>query len=141
MTVYFDTNVFIYLVTSTSAQHAISRQLLAICLEKEYQIATSVETVQEIIHYSKNIKQLEYGLAIADFVISTVDILLPLTSDVIKTYLDNAALYLSPSSRDLIHLSTCQQSELRVIVSADKVFFKFVDINAFTPEQFLAKYS
>lgn len=141
MTVYFDTNIFIYLATQKSAYHKICRQLLTVCLEKQFEIVTSVETIQEIIHYSKNIKELEFGLIMADFAITTTDTLIPLTPDIIQTYLSNAALFLSPSSRDLIHLSTCQQQEIRTIISSDNDFSKFVGIKAFTPQQFLAKYS
>lgn len=140
MTVYFDTNIFIYLSTVTSAHHKTCRQLLTLCLDKKFQIVTSVETVQEIIHYSKNIKELEFGLMIAEFVLTTVDTLLPLSPSIVQTYLDNAALYFSPSSRDLIHLSTCQEQEIKTMVTSDNDFSKFVDIDAYTPSQFITKY-
>lgn len=137
MTVYFDTNIYLYLVNPKSIYYQECKDLLKYCQKQNHQIVTSVETIQEIIHFAKNIKQLEFGLDAANLVLQITDQLIPFTESILATYLENAAIYFSPNSQDILHYSTCQSEDIKTLLTYDKDFSKFKDINPTKPSQFI----
>ena len=137
MTIYLDTNFFLYSSDEDSKYYEECIDLIKFCKEQKIMLITSVETVQEIIHYAKNIKQIERGLEIADFTLKAVDQLVPTTPETINLYLKKAEAYLRSSSRDLLHLATCLENNFKIVISFDKDFSKFSDIKVFTPTNFI----
>lgn len=141
MKVYFDTGIFLYLVNPSSIHHMECKELLGFCQEKGIQIATSVETVKEIVIYAKNTKQLEFGLEIAQLVTAISDYVIPTDTAVMKLFLKNSSAFLSPSGRDLIHLSICQSEGIKVLISYDSDMSKFKDLKSYLPPLFIKQYS
>ena len=141
MTIYLDTNIFLYASDETSAYYPECVQLLSFCRKSSIDLTTSVETIQEIINYSKNIKEIEKGMRIADFVLKVVDQFFPVDPSTIDIYLKQIETYYKPSSRDILHLATCIENDLKIAITYDKDFSKFKDVEANTPKGFLAKYS
>jgi predicted nucleic acid-binding protein len=141
MIIYLDTNFFLYLSDATSSFYSECKTIVSECQNKGIVMATSVETIQEIINYSKNVKELDNGLAIAERVIKIVDQLYPVYPSTIQIYLDQAEIYHKPSSRDLLHLAICIENNIKYVLTYDKDFMKFVDIEPLTPAVFMAKYS
>lgn len=130
---YLDTNFFLYLSDKSSPFHPTCTKFLRHCQKENILISTSAETIQEIIHYTKNTKQLEKGLKAAKQALSLVKVLLPVNKSTIDLYLKYAAIYKNASSRDLIHLAVCVENKIDKIITFDKDFAKFKEIKILLP--------
>lgn len=133
--VYLDTNIFIYLSDPASIFYAACVKMLSYCLKKNIRISTSTETIQEIIHYSKNVKQLESGLITAKATLQTINELHPVSQTTIDIYLEQVQNYPTRKSRDLLHLSACIENKINCLVTLDKDFKKFRQIQILKPEE------
>jgi predicted nucleic acid-binding protein len=134
---YIDTNFFIYLATPSSSFHKDCSKLVFFAKEKKINLVTSAETIQEIIYFTKNIKQLDKGLEIANEIMTSPTEILPVTQSIIKRYLEFVHIYKSATSSDLIHLASCIENSLNIIVTFDKDFQKFKEIKAVEPKELL----
>lgn len=130
---YFDTNIFIYLFDATSIHHKSCQNLVNYCQEEDITILTCTETFQEIIHFSKNIKQPEKGLETANIAFEITDQIIPVTSDTIRIYLKQVAIYKNLKSRDIIHYAVCLENKLDKLVTLDHEFKKFTNIKILKP--------
>lgn len=137
MTIYLDTNIFLYLSDKSSLYYKSCRDLLYYCRNKNFNTVTSVETFQEIIHYAKKIKRTIQGLTIANGILRIVTDIDPLDKDLIVDYLSLVDKYRSFESRDLIHLATALKHPASIFISYDRKFKKVREIKVFTPEEFL----
>jgi len=137
--VYIDTNVFMYLSDKKSPFYFISSRLIKYLKKQRILVFTSVETIQEIIHFSQNTKQLAYGIKTSLKTLETVDKLLEINQKMILNYLKLVGNYKNVESRDLLHLTVSMENNINLIISYDKDFKKFKEIKAFTPKEFLAK--
>ncbi|MEK7523090.1 MAG: type II toxin-antitoxin system VapC family toxin [Patescibacteria group bacterium] len=139
MIIYFDTNIFIYLSDENSAYFLQVKDLIQYCEDNKIKIATSVETIQEIIHFSINTKDLSFGFSTANKTLDLVDELFNLDRKTIENYLTIVNKYKNRESRDFIHLATCLNQKLTIIITYDRGFKKFKEIKALTPKEFLGK--
>ena len=133
--VYLDTNFFLYLSDKSSPFYLSCNKFLKQCDKEKTIIYTSAETIQEIIHYSKNIKQLRKGLKAANKALSLVDSLFAVNKTTIDIYLKYAVIYQNAGSRDLIHLAVCLENKIDKIVTFDKDFGKFKEIQILNPQE------
>lgn len=78
---YFDTNIFIYLSDKRSPFYKKCISLVNYCQDNNILIATSTETIQEIIRYAKNTKQLSSGLIVAKSTLALVNEMYPITKN------------------------------------------------------------
>ena len=131
---YLDTNIFLYAADRKSPYFRACTKFLKYSLDKDIPLLTSVETVQELIHYTKNTHQLSKGLKIAKNLIKVVAQLLPLTEKTIEIYLKMVKKHPESSSRDLIHLATCLENGLEKIITFDKDFKSFKGFTPLLPE-------
>ena len=139
MIIYFDTNIFIYLSDENSAYFLQVKDLIQYCEDNKIKIATSVETIQEIIHFSINTKDLSFGFSTANKTLDLVDELFNLDRKTIENYLTIVNKYKNRESRDFIHLATYLNQKLTIIITYDRGFKKFKEIKALTPKEFLGK--
>lgn len=131
---YLDTNFFLYLADKSSHFYPICKRFIKYCQKENILISTSAETIQEIIHYTKNIKQLEKGLKAAKKTLDIIDELLPVTKETINAYLRFTLKYKNASSRDLIHMATCAENKIEKVVTFDRDFSKFKEVKIFQPQ-------
>lgn len=131
---YLDTNFFIYLADRSFPFHLNCKKFIRYCQKENILIATSTETIQEIIHYTKNTKQLQLGLRAAKKTIQVTDAVIPVSKETIKIYLKYVSIYKSSTSRDLIHLAVCLENKIDKIVTFDKDFTKFKEIKILYPQ-------
>lgn len=136
---YLDTNFFIYLSDPLSSFYNDCVDMLYYCRKHNIRISTSTETIQEIIHYSKNIKQLNSGLITAQTTLQTINELMPITPEIIKVYLEKVQTYPNRKSRDILHLSACIENKIDYLVTLDKDFKKFKEVKIVKPDEFLAQ--
>lgn len=139
--VYIDTNVFIYLSDKKSPFYLISTRLIEYLKKQRIFVFTSVETIQEIIHFSQNTKQLTYGIKTAEKTLETVDRILEINQKTILNYINLVKIYKNVESRDILHLAVSLENKIDLIISHDKDFKKFKEIKALTSKEFLAKMS
>lgn len=139
MTIYFDTNIFIYLSREDSQYFLHVKDLIQYCQDNRTKIITSVETIQEIIHYSINTKNLSIGLNTAKRALELVDELVILDKKIVDIYLILVNKYRNRESRDSIHFASCLYQKIGTIITYDHGFKKFKELKSFTPEEFLAK--
>lgn len=125
---YFDTNFFLYLSNKSSPFHQSCIKFIKYCKEEKILVSTSAETIQEIIHYTKNIKQLEQGLKAAKKALNLLDEFFTIDKSIINTYLEYASVYKNASSRDLIHLAVCIENKIDKIITFDQDFAKFKEL-------------
>lgn len=131
---YLDTNIFIYLSDKKSPFYKKCTSLINYCQKNNILIATSTETVQEIIHYAKNTRQLSSGLIVAKSTLALVNEMYPITKNTIDIYLKKVESYHKVKSRDLVHLSVCLENKLNTIVTYDKEFRIFKEVKSLRPE-------
>lgn len=131
---YLDTNFFIYLADKSSPFHLICKKFIRYCQKENILIATSTETIQEIIHYTKNTKQLPLGLKASKKALSIINELISVTGSTIGLYLGFVSKYKSATSRDLIHLAVGLENKVDKIVTFDRDFAKFKEIKILNPQ-------
>lgn len=131
---YFDTNFFLYLSNKSSPFNRSCARFIKYCKEEKILISTSAETIQEIIYYTKNIKQLGRGLKASKQTIKLADEFLSIDKSIINTYLKYTSIYKNASSRDLIHLAVCIENKIDEIVTFDADFAKFKEIKILIPQ-------
>ena len=131
---YLDTNLFLYLSESSSPYHQECLKLIKYCQKNKIALVTSTETIQEIIHFTKNTKQLEKGLKVAQKTLQLVSELLPINQTTIEIYLKKTSIYKTSSSRDLIHLAVCLENKIDSVITFDKDFERFGEIKAIKPK-------
>ncbi len=134
-TLYLDTNIFLYLANKTSLYYKNCLAFIEYCQTNNINLATSVETFQEIIHYSKNVKQLQEGIKTVKIATGLVDTILSIDKSTIEIFLEKAAKYRNVKSRDLIHLSSCIENNIKNIVTYDREFKRFKEVKVKLPEE------
>lgn len=137
MNFYLDTNIFIYLADKTSPYFKQSQELIRYCQKNKILISTSTETIQEVIHFAKNTKQLDVGLQIAKKIMSLIDFLFPVDQRTIEIYLKKASIYKSSKSRDLVHLASCLENSIDKFITYDSDFRLFKELKVAKPENII----
>ncbi len=139
--VYIDTNIFLYLSNKTSSFHLESVKLIKYLKRNKISILTSTETVQEIVYVSLKTKKLGYGSKTIEKVFEIIDELLSIDKRTISIYLNLVTKHPTNASRDSLHLASCLNQKLGIIITYDHGFKKFKELKALTPEEFLEKMS
>ena len=142
-TVYLDTNIFVYSNDSASPFFLKCNKFVEYSLKTNIDLATSTETIQEIVHLAKKSKNLGLGLKTADIVLRLTQLLLPVDKETIFVYLDLLQKHKNikqVESRDFIHISACVRYDIKIFVTYDKDFKQFKEIQSLTPEEFLNKF-
>ncbi len=139
--VYLDTNIFIYLADKNSLYSLACVELIEQCQKRGIIVGTSVETFQEILHYSKNVGQLMAGIKLCKKVKDLVDEILVVDEKVINKYLQLAGKYKNVKSRDLIHLAVSIKYKAELIITYDKEFKRFKEIKTLNPKEVIRKFN
>lgn len=132
--IYLDTNFFLYLSEPSSSFHQDCLRLVKHCKKNKIPLVTSTETIQEIIHFTKNTKQLEKGIKVAQKTLQLINEILSVNKTTIEIYLEKTSTYKTSSSRDLIHLAVCLENKIDKIVTFDKDFARFKEIKILQPQ-------
>lgn len=135
---YLDTNFFLYLSDSSSTFYQECFRLVKHCKKNKIPLVTSTETIQEIIHFTKNTKQLEKGIKVAQKTLQLISEILPVNKRTIEIYLEKSSIYKTSSSRDLIHLAVCLENKIDKIVTFDKDFTRFKEIKILRPQDIIS---
>lgn len=125
---YIDTNVFIYLADTTSKYSQLCSDFFNRSREKGDLLFASIETIQEIIYVGQKLKMVKQYLKLARYVKNLVDIILPLSTEVLSIYFKLVDKYKNIPSSDLIHASIMHVNGIKRIVTFDKDFSKIEEV-------------
>jgi predicted nucleic acid-binding protein len=117
---YLDTNIFIYATDPTNAYFKNAQKLITMAEKQSLQITTSVETLQEIIHFSQRLDKLNVGITLCEIIHTLIPKPFPIDSNTIKHYLNLIQQFPKLQSRDCLHIATCQQHQFSTLVTQDK---------------------
>lgn len=139
--VYLDVNVFIYFADENSKFNPDAEKLMELIGLGNIKSSTSLETLQEIVHSAKKLKQAKKGVSICQDIIKLIPTLYPVDLAVVKEYLDIAEKFPGLESRDCIHLATCLVNKVKTLVTEDKKLLKAkaVGLSIFTIKQALSE--
>lgn len=140
MRIYLDTNIFIYFSDKKSLFYKKSFDLIKYCQNNNVSIITSVETIQEIIHFSKRRKKIKMGVETSRKTLSLVDELLTIDRNTIEIFLRIINKTKTTESRDSLHIASCLQNKIHVLITYDKELKKFKEIRALNPNEFLRSF-
>lgn len=138
--IYLDTNIFIYASEKNSSFNSQAKKLLRSIVTNKIPFTTSVETFQEVIHYSKRFKKVKKGLDICERLLRLVSEPLQVDLPIIKSFLRVTKDYPYLESRDCIHLAICFENNINEVVSEDKDFKKVKLIKSYSIKDALQKY-
>lgn len=138
--VYLDTNIFFYLTDIQSSFYQRCKRFIKYCRDNNIFVVTAVETFQEIIHHAQGTKQLKKGIKIAEESLRLANQILIIDEAAINDFLQLVKKYPTVPSRDILHLAVGLRNRVDLIITYDKHFKKFKEIQAMTPTEFLARY-
>mgnify|MGYP001587884323 CR=1 FL=1 len=137
---YLDTNVFLYASYRENRFYEDATSLLKRFSTREVPITTSSETLQEIIHYAKNLKRLKLGLKVCRKLLEIVSEPLPVNTIIIEGFLKIVEKYPRLESRDCLHLAVCLENNVDALVTEDKHLGKVKEVKSYTIKEALEKY-
>ena|SRR3989338_8116269 len=135
--IYVDTNIFIDRGDKSSPNHKSAVLFLDNTINTSEDLATSTETIQELVYFGQKKKKLSLILQICDLIICQLKPLLVVDDVVIGYFLKYARQYPKSGSRDLIHLASCSANHINTIITYDRDFLKFKEIHTLTPQEYL----
>jgi uncharacterized protein len=109
-------------------------RILDLVETERLEAVTSAEVVQEIFHRFGRTPRAPDGIELARATLDLFSPVLSITHQVIRRVPDLAERYPHHSSRDLLHVATCQEYELAAIVSPDSDFDAIAEIERVAPE-------
>jgi predicted nucleic acid-binding protein len=133
LTVFVDTAVIMY---AGGAKHPLRRPSQAILRgvsEGRLPGVTSAEVIQEILHRFVALKRPELGADMARHALDLFSPVLPITHPVMRRMPDLVDRYPGLSARDLLHVATCLEERISVIVSPDGGFDRVTGIERIAP--------
>jgi predicted nucleic acid-binding protein len=128
MTLYLDSNVFIYASLNTEAPGNKARSLLQKIRQGEEQVKTSALTIDEILWNVKKHRNLDDALDAGDAFLNFPNLeLAPVTGELVALALSIMKKYrIDP--RDAIHAATAITEKADYIVSTDPHFDKIKEL-------------
>ena len=135
--IYIDANIFFYASDDKSQYFADCQKFLKTLIDGYTTSTTSVETIQEIMHYYRSIKREHDGLEVCRLLLTIIPEPLAVDLNTIKKFLELFNLYPKPESRDLLHLAACVIYGIKTIVTYDQEFKNFSEVRATTPDELI----
>jgi predicted nucleic acid-binding protein len=111
-----------------------SRDIVRLVRDGKLDGVTSAEVVQEILHRFLAIRRPETGERMARDALDLFGPVLPLTHAVMDRMPDLVSRYPTLAARDLVHVATCLEEEIGVIVSPDRGFATVRELRLVAPD-------
>jgi uncharacterized protein len=119
---FVDTAVIMYAAGSEHRLRAPCQQLLRWVVEGGVDGVTSAEVIQEILHRFTARGDATLGAAMARHALEVFAPVLPITHEVMRRMPDLIVEHPHLAARDVVHVATCQETEIGTIVSPDRGF-------------------
>jgi len=135
VTVFVDTAVIMYAGGADHAMRAPSRQLLKAAVAGRIDAVTSAEVIQEIHHRFSAIGARDRGVAMAEAALDMFTPVLPITDGIMRRMTDLVLTHTTLSARDLVHVATCAETHIEIIVSPDRAFDRLEGLARIDPRE------
>jgi predicted nucleic acid-binding protein len=133
VTVFLDTAVFMYAGGTDHPLRAPCQRILRAVADGALEATTSAEVVQEILHRFVAIRRTDLGVAMARHVLDAFEPVLPLSHAIMRRVPDLVERYPSLSARDVVHVATCVEEGIGVIVSPDAGLDRVAEVHRLDP--------
>lgn len=133
MRVLVDTAVVMYAAGKDHPLREPCRQVLRAAVVGELDAHVSAEVAQEILHRFSHLGDTERGAAMAEAALDLLGPALPLTDAIARRTAALARAHPSATARDLVHVATCIDAGITHLVSPDRDFDAFGDIERIDP--------
>ena len=133
MTVFIDTAVIMY---AAGAEHPLkqpSAEILRGVAGGGIPGVTSAEVIQEIVHRFVHAGRPHLAVALARSALRLFSPVIPIGTDVVERLPGLIGRYPSLSARDLMHVATCMEERIEVIVSPDRGFDAVSEVTRLDP--------
>jgi len=118
-TVFIDTAILVYAGGASHHLREPSRHIVRLVRDGELDGVISAEVVQEILHRFVAIRRPDVGARMARDALDLFAPVLPITHAVMDRMPDLITRYPSLAARDLVHVATCLEDGIGVMVSPD----------------------
>ena len=135
MSVYLDSNVFLY---AAGTPHPLKEPCLAVLRRVEageLDATTSTEALQEILHVFQRRSMAAQGASLVKTVLSLLPEVLPVDRYDVSLAADLAPAHPTLPARDPIHAAVMRHHGIREIISADKHFDALSGVRRLVPEE------
>jgi len=138
VTVFVDTSVIMYAAGSDHPLREPCAAVMRAVEARRIEAVTSVEVIQEIVHWFLAIRRPDIADALARSTLDTFAPVLPITHALMRRVPDLARRYPGLAARDVIHVATCIHEGIPEIISTDRGFDAVTEVRRITPEEFAA---
>ncbi len=133
MTVFLDTNIFVYAAGREHPHKAPCLQVLREVANGSLSAVTSVEVIQELLHlFSRRSQRLD-GIMLCRRVLALIPEPLPVERKTVELLCKLAEKYPDKGTRDLLHLASMVAAGIQQIVSVDQDFELFDEVERLEP--------
>ncbi len=134
--VFLDANVVMYAVGGEHPYRLPCQKVMVAIASDALKAAIDTEIVQEILHRYGSLQQYTEAVAVAEDLLSVVDLVYPVTLRDIQRAIELFGVYAPHGvrARDTIHAAVMQNNGIRSIVSADRHFDLIEGIQRIDPQ-------
>ena len=118
--IFVDSNLFIYAVGRPHPLKEKARSFFVDAGRMGKRLVTSAEVLQEIIHVYLPVERIAHMNAALELAESGMDNIFPITQEMVLHARNLIDKHPQLTARDLIHLSTCQQHDIKEIMTFDR---------------------
>lgn len=133
MTVFLDTNIFVYAAGKDHPYKAPCLRVLREVADGTLSAITNVEVLQELLHLLSRRKQRSQGITLCRNVLKLVPAPLPINRNTIEMLCNFAEKYPDKPTRDLLHLASMAVAGINRIVSVDTDFDVMDEVERVVP--------
>lgn len=127
MTVFLDANVVMYLVGAPHPNRDRARQVLDDLILADERLATDAEVYQEVLHRYAAIRRIDAVDPAFTLLDALVDECFPVTRDELD--MARSVVLTGAGARDAVHVATMRSHGVRRILTFDRGFDRFDDLD------------
>ncbi len=131
---FIDTAILMYAGGASHESGEPSRHIVRLVRDGELDGVISAEVVQEILHRFVAIRRPDVGARMARDALDLFAPVLPITHAVMDRMPDLITRYPSLAARDLVHVATCLEQAIGVMVSPDRGLDAVRELRRISPE-------
>jgi uncharacterized protein len=133
MTVFLDTNIFVYAAGKEGPHKAPCLKILREVADGTLSAVTNVEVIQELLHLFSRRNRRADGVALCRRVLALIPEPLPVERRTVELLCQLAEKYPDKGTRDLLHLASMVAAGIQQIVTVDQDFDHLDEVERVVP--------